>query len=317
MDNVCHTLVGAACAEAGLKHRTRFGTATLLVAANLPDVDVLVFATELPSVAFRRGWTHGILAQVLLPVVLAAAVMAIDRIRPRQGRAADFRALLLLGYVGVLSHVGLDFLNNYGIRLLMPFSGRWFYGDAVFIIDPWLWAILGAGIAFARKRRRTGPARIALAASTAYIVAMLASAYAARAIVLEEWIRVRGRRPAELMVGPAPVNPFRKTVIAETGDHYVTGTFTWLPVRVTFDAGIVPKNDDEPAVTAARRRDRRIQAVLIWSRFPFYDVAPVPEGTRVTLRDVRFGSRVGGVSVVVPASATAAPGAGDTGRPAR
>ena len=51
MDNVCHTLVGAAMAEAGLKHAhapTR--RAALMIGANLPDVDVLVFATDTPSV---------------------------------------------------------------------------------------------------------------------------------------------------------------------------------------------------------------------------------------------------------------------------
>src|SRR5215510_3396949 len=59
MDNLCHTLVGAALGEAGLKRRTRFGNATLMIASNLPDVDVLVFASNTPPVAFRRGWTHG------------------------------------------------------------------------------------------------------------------------------------------------------------------------------------------------------------------------------------------------------------------
>jgi inner membrane protein len=47
----------------------------------------------------------------------------------------------------VLTHPTLDWLNNYGLRWLMPFDGRWFYGDAVFIIDPWLWLVLG-GAAF-------------------------------------------------------------------------------------------------------------------------------------------------------------------------
>ena len=55
MDNLCHTLVGAALGEAGLKRQTRFGNATLMIASNLPDIDVLVFATSTPSVAFRRG----------------------------------------------------------------------------------------------------------------------------------------------------------------------------------------------------------------------------------------------------------------------
>ena len=87
MDNICHTLVGAAFGEAGLKRQTRFGNATLMIAANLPDVDVLVFATDLPSVAFRRGWTHGMLAQALLPIALTAAMLGVDRLFP--GRADE------------------------------------------------------------------------------------------------------------------------------------------------------------------------------------------------------------------------------------
>src|SRR5947207_2974412 len=97
---------------------------TLLIASNLPDIDVLVFVTRVPSVAFRRGWTHGILAQILLPLALTGAMLLIDRVRPAaDGQRARASSLLLLAYIGVLSHVGLDYLNNYGIRLLMPFSG--------------------------------------------------------------------------------------------------------------------------------------------------------------------------------------------------
>ena len=116
MDNVCHTLVGAAFGEAGLKRATRFGSATLMIAANLPDLDVFVFATDVPSVAFRRGWTHGTLAQWLLPIALTAVMVAVGRFRPVPDDRAPVRvgALLLLSYVGVLSHAGLDLLNTYG-----------------------------------------------------------------------------------------------------------------------------------------------------------------------------------------------------------
>src|SRR5688500_7788088 len=114
VDNICHTLVGAAFGEAGLKRQTRFGNATLMVAANLPDLDVLVFATDLPSVAFRRGWTHGTLAQALLPVALTAVMLGVSRMFPTRGDEPPARArgLLLLAYIGVLSHVALDLLNN-------------------------------------------------------------------------------------------------------------------------------------------------------------------------------------------------------------
>src|SRR5918992_2424494 len=156
MDNLCHTLTGAAFAEAGLKHRTRFAHPVLMIASNLPDIDVLVFATGVPSVEFRRGWTHGVLAQALLPIVLTAVFVALDRWRPAMGAGPPARVgpLLALSYLGVVVHVGMDWLNNYGVRLLMPFSDRWFYGDAVFIIDPWLWMTFAAGFVIARRWRR-------------------------------------------------------------------------------------------------------------------------------------------------------------------
>ena len=88
MDNFCHTLVGAAMSEAGLKQRTRYANATLMITANLPDIDVLSFVTDTNPISFRRGWTHGILAQLVLPVVFTAVIYALGRLRPRRDRSA-------------------------------------------------------------------------------------------------------------------------------------------------------------------------------------------------------------------------------------
>ena len=44
--------------------------------------------------------------------------------------------------VVVLSHLLLDATNVYGIRLLLPFSDRWYRLDMTDIVDPWILAIL-------------------------------------------------------------------------------------------------------------------------------------------------------------------------------
>ena len=291
MDNICHTLVGAAFGEAGLKRQTRFGSATLMIAANLPDVDVLVFASDLPAVAFRRGWTHGILAQTLLPIALTAAMIGVARVFP--GRADDqpvrTRGLLLLSYVGVLSHVALDLLNNYGVRLLMPFSNRWFYGDAVFIVDPWLWLILGVGIWLARRRGITIAAQHALTIAAVYIAAMCMNARIARNVVLDEWRATRGGDPVSLMAGPVPVTPFRRQVIVDGGLDYETGTLDLLSRRLTFDA-VILKNDTDSRVSRAREAPH-IRAFLVWSRFPVWTIEETSGGTRVSVTDLRFAGR--------------------------
>ena len=291
MDNLCHTLTGAAFGEAGLARRTRFGRATLLIAANLPDVDVLVFATGMPSVAFRRGWTHGTIAQALLPVALTALMMVIARARPGRGEGPPLSVgwTLALGYAGVLSHVGLDLLNPYGLRLFAPFDWRWLYGDVLFIIDPWLWLILGGSIALARRGHPVG-ARQALVLAAVYILSMTMNARLARAIVLEEWRRTRGGEPTSLMVGPVPLTPFRRQIIVDNGLGYETGTFEWLPPRVTFDGAVVPKHDADPRVARARAAPE-IRGFLVWSRFPFWTLEPVPDGTRVTVGDMRFAGQ--------------------------
>jgi inner membrane protein len=57
-----------------------------------------------------------------------------------------------LAYIGVLSHPFLDWLNTYGVRVLMPFDGRWLYGDTLFILDPWLWLLMAASVVFVHSR---------------------------------------------------------------------------------------------------------------------------------------------------------------------
>ena len=293
MDNFCHTLVGAAIGEAGLKRRTRYGNATLMIAANLPDLDVISFLTDVNPISFRRGWTHGVLAQLVLPVAFAGVMYAIGRLRPRReaaGPPLDAGWLILLSYVGVYSHVFLDFLNNYGVRLLSPFDWRWFYGDALFIADVWMWCVLGAGIWLARRQARTRPSLAALGFATAYIAIMLVSAQAARAVVSDTWRQARGVTPRALMVGPLPFTPFTRTVIVDAGDRYETGTFTWWPTAVTFDGRTIAKNSGDPMVKRARDAPP-IKDFLVWARFPFWSVTQEKDGTRVTVGDVRFMSQ--------------------------
>jgi len=301
VDNLCHTLTGAACGEAGLKRLTRFGTPVLLIASNLPDIDVLGFAANTPAVALRRGWTHGVAAQALLPVLLTGLVLLYDHLRPPPAGAPRARAapVLLLSYVGVLSHVGMDWLNSYGVRLLKPLSERWFYGDAVFIIDPWLWLMLGLGVLLARRQRRPVAALVAILAAIVYITAMVLTARMSRQHVVEIWTERHGRAPRELMVGPMPVTPLRRQVIIDTGDEYFTGRYHVRQGTLALDERPTPRNEDAPAAVRAREHER-VRAVLIWARFPFYHLSPTDGGTTVALGDMRFPARVGGINVFVP-----------------
>jgi inner membrane protein len=163
VDPIAHTLVGASLAQTGLKRLSRFGTLTLLLAANAPDIDVFtMFLGRDFSLGARRGWTHGVLALAVLPVALAGLVWLLARMRAPHGGAEAppaFVPLLGLSAIGVLTHPLLDWLNTYGIRLLMPFDERWFYGDGLFIVDPWVWLLAATPAVLASSAR--WPSRLA------------------------------------------------------------------------------------------------------------------------------------------------------------
>lgn len=151
MDPLTHTLVGANLSATRLGEKTRFAAAALVVGANLPDIDGVCYLVDSDlALGFRRGWTHGVLALGVLPVLLTALLVLLDRIRPGE-RKVDARWMLALSAISIWSHPALDWLNTYGMRWLMPFSGKWFYGDAVFIMDVWLWLALGIGYLAGRR----------------------------------------------------------------------------------------------------------------------------------------------------------------------
>jgi inner membrane protein len=279
VDNVCHSLLGAALGKAGLARRTPLGMSTLVVANNLPDVDVAVFATDTLAMSFRRGWTHGVLAQLLLPMALTGVMLAWDRVVRRRGAggADPARAgqLLLLSYVGVVAHVFLDYLNSYGVRLLMPFSERWFYGDALFIVDPWMYLALGAGWWWSWRREPRG-----LAASVPLLVRAGVCAVLSRA-----------GRPADtrFMVTPVFGNPFRREVVIDVGDRYERGHLWFQPLPHFRPAGFGLDHGMGAPDVQALLQQPRARAFLRWSRFPFVQVEPGPPPA-VWINDYRYSN---------------------------
>jgi len=154
VDNVTHALTGAAIAEcavpAGAPARLRaVFMVTGLVAANAPDIDLLysgITAQPLGYLLHHRGHSHTWPGLALLGVLMWAILFALPQTRMALRGSLTARAVALIA-VALVSHLLLDAANSYGTHLFYPFSGRWVYGDAVFVLEPWLWAILGATIA--------------------------------------------------------------------------------------------------------------------------------------------------------------------------
>jgi inner membrane protein len=204
----------------------------------------------------------------------------------------------------------LDYLNTYGVRFLYPFSGRWFYGDTLFIMDPWVWIALTLGIVFARVQRRRGnpradrSARVALAGVAAYIAVMMGSSFAGRGIVRRAARRAGLHVSGRVLVAPLPLVPHRRMVVVEEGDAYRYGDLRWTPRPVVgFAEYPRPVNDGQAPVVAAKRL-RPIRQFLVWSRLPYFDVWHEGASAVVEARDARYPGRAGSwaaAAAVVPA----------------
>jgi inner membrane protein len=152
LDNLTHSLVGLTAAKAGLERLSPGASLLCILAANSPDSDVaiLLFGDRWDYLQHHRGITHAIIGTAFLALLLPLIFYGIDRLWARVRRhppKVKFRGLLIASLIVSATHPLLDWTNNYGVRPLLPWSPRWFYGDLVFIIDPFMWVVLG-GAAF-------------------------------------------------------------------------------------------------------------------------------------------------------------------------
>lgn len=305
MDNICHTLVGGALARAGFDRRTPLATATMMIGANLPDIDVVavLFGTQL---SVRRGITHGIPALIILPFILAGIMLLWDRwIRRRRNPSLPPvvpRELLLLSAVSILTHPFFDWLNVYGMRWLMPLRDEWFYGDTLFIADPWLWIALATGFVWSGRTGTARPARLALAVSAVYIAGMMGETMLVRSKVRA--LTGFGSTTAALMAAPVPINPFARQLVLTDKGVYRIGSYSLFDGQVRF-VDSLPINREHPAVAVALRNPD-IQRFMHWARFPFFTVEQTGTQSIVHITDARYGDAAGrgwaSVSIGVPAT---------------
>lgn len=147
MDNLTHSLVGLVAAKAGLEKLSPGATGLCILAANVPDADIVALVGgRWNYLHHHRGITHSILGAfvlaLILPLMFFSAGRLIARIRGRQSQLR-LKGLMIASLLVTATHPFMDWTNNYGIRPFLPWSSQWFYGDFIFIIDPFLWMILG------------------------------------------------------------------------------------------------------------------------------------------------------------------------------
>ena len=165
MEPVTHFLTGACLARAGFNRKAAYATLAMTLAAEAPDMDTL-WSVRGPVAAFQhhRGITHTLIGLPVEGLVVIGAVWLVHRWRVRRAAAvpvaatvsldptdeliarpltaAPMRWGLLYGFVliALLSHLLLDWTNNYGVRPFFPFDRHWYAGSFVFIFEPVLFA---------------------------------------------------------------------------------------------------------------------------------------------------------------------------------
>jgi inner membrane protein len=294
-----------------LNRKTAYATLAAVLAAEAADIDVFWGLTgPVEELKHHRGITHTFIA---VPVVAAATVgmvWLIDRwVQARRRRRLAGRPpaapgapgpkvrqqiswnwLYLTALISALSHLLLDWTNNYGLRPFFPFNPRWYAGSIVFIAEPVIWALLGAALLIPALLgliggeigvRRTafrgrGWAIFALAG----IVLLWGWRWSehGRARMLVENSQVATAPMKRMAFEPYPFNPFRWHAILETGAYYQTAEIDTRTGEITNDpqADIIYK----PPVTAATEAAKRTllgQVYLDWGTWAVVrDVGPVP-----------------------------------------
>jgi inner membrane protein len=176
MDNVTHSLIGLAASKAGLEKLSPGATTLCILAANSPDFDIvaLAFGGRWAYLHHHRGITHSIVGALVLalalPLVFYLGDWIIARLRKRTP-TVKLAGLLVASLIATATHPLMDWTNNYGMRFLLPWSSRWSYGDFVFIVDPFIWIVLGgAGFLLTSKTKKQVVAWIVLAVVTSCLV---------------------------------------------------------------------------------------------------------------------------------------------------
>jgi len=300
MDPLTHTLTGFALSRAGLKKWTPYSVPILLLAANAPDIDLVTGAWGRPAyLEHHRTITHSIVAMPFLAVITVLAVRLFAR------KQFSFKWAWLAAMAGIATHLALDWLNEYGVRLFLPFSDRWWRLDSASLVDIWMWAALALAAAAPFLSRLVGSEIGAKANPNAGRVAAVAAlcfiaiyAYGRtvlhdRAIATLDSRLYHGAAPASVIAMPDEVNPLTWHGVVETSSFYELADINLLGTFDPDDGRIFYRPQPNAEELAAERLARKTDAfhqLLRFAQYPLWRFTPVNNGIRVEVMDLRFGA---------------------------
>jgi inner membrane protein len=316
MEPVTHFLFGAAMGRAGLNRKTALATATLTLAAEAADLDVLSrFGGSAFGLNHHRGFTHSFLGVPLVAAVVVGFVYLLWRLRGRKTRNPNLppRWGLLFAYACLagFSHILLDFTNNYGVRPFWPFSERWYSWDIVFIVEPVLLVVLTLGLVLpvlfslineeigARSKDAMPKGRLAATLALLAVFAYwgLRDFEHRRAIAVLQSRNYQGADAIRVSAYPYWVNPFRWYGVVETPAFFATMDVDSLAPEVDPEAQMqIRYKPEETPVTLAAKKTYLGRVYLSWAQYPITETEQLAndpvESARaayvVRFRDLRY-----------------------------
>jgi inner membrane protein len=312
MEPITHLMTGACLARAGFNRKAAYAAVAMTLAAEAPDLDTL-WSIDGPIAAFQhhRGWTHTLLGLPFEAAVIVGAVWLFHRWRTRRANPGKpprapvrWGLLYCFSLIALLSHLFLDWTNNYGLRPFFPFNPHWYAGSFVFIFEPVLFLILlvtlvapslfglinsEVGARAPAFRGRGWAIAGLLAMTTLWIFRFVEHQKALQLAQSGDYYN--GASVLRVAADPYPINPFRWQTVAETPQFYQITTVDTFnnAVPLSDQAEIIYKPPTTLATLVAKQTWLG-EIYLDWSQWPVVtDTGADPDGiTTVTFRDLRF-----------------------------
>lgn len=303
MDTVTHTLVGIALSRVFFKKRVAYATSAMIVAANLPDLDVVYSWPGIRYLEFHRGILHSLW---MVPVWALLIALGLRWWAARKGKRVPALWLgFALGLVGVGSHVFLDWSNAYGIRLFAPFSQHWYALDWMPLFDPWILIVLAAFLVFPmlltmvkdevgakdKSAHRTSAA-IALVLVAGWM-GLRARQHSVALSTLDSTLMTEayeGQKPTVRAAFPISNTPFSWQAVVDLPRNYMVASVTAPWDKTQAEAKPVRsfiKPDPSPEIQHADAT--HTAGVFQWfARFPYTSEQEEANLTMVSITDIRF-----------------------------
>jgi len=309
LEPITHFLTGACLGRAGLNRKTALATLTLTLAAEAPDLDVIgSFRGSAFGFAHHRGFTHSFVGVPIDALVVVGFVYLIWRLRGRKIKDPNvpprWGLLFFYACLAGLSHILLDFTNNYGVRPFWPFSGKWYSWDIVFIVEPVMLGLLTLGLILPSISslidkeigvRRRGPrGQVAATLALVGIVLMwgLRDYEHRRAVNALEARTYNDAVPLRVSAYPKWTDPFHWYGVVETPAFFALASVNSLTPEVDPEGSLeIRYKPEETPVTLAAKNSYVGRVFLDWAQYPITEteaLQPPQQGSIVLFQDLRY-----------------------------